>query len=98
MNHFFVTALAATNPDGFWGAIKGVAISWVNSFVDVLLVPVGIAICAVFFIINLVKCITEYQAGHGDQITGKIMYMVLIIIIAALLLAKNLWWSYVFGG
>lgn len=87
-----------TDPAGFFGGIKGTVTSWLNAFVDNFLIYIGVLICGVFFIINLIKCVTDYNEGHGDQMKGKIIFMLVLVVIAALLLAKNAWWGFIFGG
>ncbi|MEG0305067.1 MAG: hypothetical protein RR764_09345 [Oscillospiraceae bacterium] len=94
----FIPIALVTNPNGFFDSVKGTAMAWITAAVDKLLIPVGVAACGGFFIFLLIKCASDYNEGRGNEMKPKIMTMLLIIIIAALLLSKNLWWNFVFAG
>lgn len=81
------------NPSTFFNSMKAEAFEWINAGVDGLVIPVGALICGAVFIFLLIKCVAEYRAGQGEDIKNKIFPMLLCLIIAGILLSKNLWWG-----
>lgn len=81
------------NAQVFFDGIAGEAFEWINAGVDGLVIPVGALICGAVFIFLLIKCVAEYRAGQGEDIKNKIFPMLLCLIIAGVLLSKNLWWG-----
>ena len=81
------------NANTFFDPIKAEAFEWINAGLDSLVIPIGALICGAVFIFLLIKCVAEYRAGQGEDIKGKIFPMVLCLIIAGVLLSKNLWWG-----
>ena len=81
------------NANTFFDPIKAEAFEWINGGLDSLVIPICALICGAVFIFLLIKCVAEYRAGQGEDIKNKIFPMLLCLIIAGVLLSKNLWWG-----
>lgn len=92
MKTTIITA-AAANPSTFFSAILDIAMQWINAAMDGLIVPFGVGCCGAVFLFLLVKCVTNYRDGHGEEIKDKLFPMLLCLIVAGILLSKNIWWS-----
>lgn len=89
----FTIMAAAADPHTFFDAIKATAFQWANAGLDNFLVPVGTVCCGAIFIFLLIKCVTDYKEGHGEDMRAKAFQLFLCLVIAALLLTKHLWWA-----
>ena len=81
------------NANTFFDPIKAEAFEWINAGLDSVVIAIGALICGAVFIFLLIKCVAEYRAGQGEDIKNKIFPMLLCLIIAGVLLSKNLWWG-----
>ena len=86
------------NATTIFDPIKAEAFEWINAGLDSLVIPIGALICGAVFIFLLIKCVAEYRAGQGEDIKNKIFPMLLCLIIAGVLLCKNLWWGVFTSG
>lgn len=94
----FFVALSATNPDGFFGAMKDTVITWINSGIDGFLIPVAVLILAVVAVVIIVKAAAEHKRNQGDDLFDRLKPAIICIIIIAILLTKNAWWGFLVGG
>ena len=87
------TTISAIIPSTFFDSMLDVAVQWINAGLDGLVVPFGTIACGAIFIFMLIKCIADYKEGHGEDIKAKLFPMLLCLIIAGILMSKNVWWS-----
>ncbi len=92
MNKLAIMASAA-NAGTFFQSMKVTALEWVNAGLDNFVIPIGVVCCGATFVFLLIKCVADYKEGHGEDMKAKAFPLLLCLIIAAILLTKNMWWA-----
>lgn len=86
------------NPDKFFGEMNGTVTTWLNSGLDVFIIPVAILILGIIVIVKLAQAANSHFHGQGDDLFERLKPAIICIIIIAILLTKNAWWGFLVGA
>lgn len=83
---------APANPSAFFQSMFKIFEDWAMAGVDSFVIPIGLIICGGVFIFQLIKLVGEYQESR-EGINKRLFPMLICLVIAGILITKNLWWS-----
>ncbi|HJB21477.1 MAG TPA: hypothetical protein H9773_07200 [Candidatus Fournierella merdavium] len=87
-----------TNAEEFFGAIKSPVTTWLNSGLDIFIIPVAILILGIIAIVKIAQAAIDHRRGQGDDLMARLTPAIICIIIIAVLLTKNAWWGFLVGA
>ena len=87
-----------SNANAFFGALKGTVATWLNSGLDVFIIPVAVLILGIIVIVKLAQAANSHFHGQGDDLFERLKPAIICIIIIAILLTKNAWWGFLVGA
>lgn len=86
-----VVGLASTNPSGLANEWKNEIFSWIKPFIFDFLIPIAIAVIAVFILIQIASAAAAKKHNNNEEFKGHLIAIATSVLCIALLASASSW-------